>query len=178
MVDGPVTAAGGGGTMMRDGEVVVLGINIVLLIPTTALTTMLLANQGWYLLYNITTIEAIEKSDMPFAFNGQVSKIPDPYDLGYIRNISAVLGKRWYLWLCPGVSPESDGYSFPIGKNAKERIMDREGVDLYSLSNTSMVNLGSGDTRHRNHNESPSSQRSNSTWEAAILIDEDSSKEN
>ncbi|KAI8851490.1 DHHC palmitoyltransferase-domain-containing protein [Chytridium lagenaria] len=152
LVDGPPTEDGRGGVPMRDGEVIVMGINITLLIPTTALTTMLFGNQVWYLFYNLTTIEAIEKADIHFSYSGQVANIQDPYNVGIYRNICSVLGKRWYLWMLPGVPSEGDGYSFPIARSAKERLLSGAGSSDSSRSGTPLASLVGnlfGDARQR-----------------------------
>ncbi|KAJ3319058.1 hypothetical protein HDU76_000659 [Blyttiomyces sp. JEL0837] len=84
--------------------------------------------QLWYLLQNQTTIEAIEKSESNFliippsssgssstsSLDSHIRKLKEPYDLGWYRNICAVLGPRWYLWWCPGIQSEGDGYHFPV----------------------------------------------------------------
>ncbi|KAJ1560265.1 hypothetical protein HK405_007687, partial [Cladochytrium tenue] len=100
-----------------DGELVVVGLNLFLLVPVVSITSMLAFNQAMNLarllgglhwggqfaglLRNQTTIESVEKEDNPTAFFSPVdgSTTPpllDPYDLGSaLLNVASVLDPAW-----------------------------------------------------------------------------------
>lgn len=73
------------------------------------------------LMQNLTTVEYLEKKDAAFAHGIFFRR--DPYDLGLINNISAVLGRNPLLWLFPQPM-EGNGHDFErLGEDA-EIMMD------------------------------------------------------
>ncbi|KAJ3056505.1 Palmitoyltransferase [Rhizophlyctis rosea] len=78
----------------------------------------------YYTLRNVTTIEYTEKRESAFAFEGGISTIKDPYDLGTMRNLKAVLGRRWWMWWTPQ-RMEGDGYEYLILREEEGEEMDK-----------------------------------------------------
>ncbi|KAJ3034799.1 Palmitoyltransferase [Rhizophlyctis rosea] len=97
----------------NEQQFLIAGINIALLIPLTTILGMLASYQFHYTLRNLTTIEYTEKRESAFAFEGGISTIKDPYDMGTLRNVKAILGSRVAWWLCPQ-RMEGDGYEFAV----------------------------------------------------------------
>lgn len=95
-----------------------------------SLNTPINVLQLHYIIKNLTTIEYTEKRESAFAYEGQVSNIRDPYDIGCLNNVRAVLGRRPALWLWPQ-SMEGDAYSFSVGK--KGMLDGLEGEEMEKL---------------------------------------------
>ncbi|KAI9326121.1 DHHC palmitoyltransferase-domain-containing protein, partial [Obelidium mucronatum] len=84
------------------GELIIVGINFVVLTPTVSILTMLAYNQFHLLLTNQTTIESLNQSKRAsFAYSGKrVDLSFHPYDLGgWIDNVNQVLGSNMFSWL-------------------------------------------------------------------------------
>jgi hypothetical protein len=88
-------------------EILVYGSLLVLLIPFSAIITFLAWNQLGMLLRNRTTIEELEfQEDRETGLDPQ-----SKYDLGWVFNVSSILGSNPYLWWMPQ-RMESNGIQY------------------------------------------------------------------
>ncbi|TPX44151.1 hypothetical protein SeMB42_g04079 [Synchytrium endobioticum] len=98
-------------------EMIAIVVNAVILIIAVLSVGMLTAFQTYYAMTNVTTIESMENDKIVELMNkGRIPKVAAfPYDLGWYRNVSQVLGPRWYLWLLPQ-RQAGDGCVFPVAE--------------------------------------------------------------
>ncbi|KAK6099278.1 hypothetical protein, variant 2 [Batrachochytrium dendrobatidis JEL423] len=82
---------------ITQGEVIITGINLTILVPLTSIIDMLAFNQIQLIVKNITTIEDLDLQD------SVMMGIPtvNIYDMGWLENTKAILGSRWWLWWMP-----------------------------------------------------------------------------
>lgn len=83
------------------------------------------------ILMNMTTLESMEKQSK---FWRQYQR--NPYDLGVLNNLRAVLGEKWYLWLVPTYrSVPGHGTHFPIRRyvnaNSRHSVLDDDASSLH-----------------------------------------------
>nr|KAJ3421989.1 ADP/ATP carrier protein [Polyrhizophydium stewartii] len=98
---------------VNEAAIIVTGINVTVLVPLASIMCMLAYNQTKLLLRNVTTIEDLDLQDDILMGVGS----HNPYDLGWVENVKAVLGPRPLLWWMPQ-KMEGDGYRFrltPLG---------------------------------------------------------------
>ncbi|KAI9202668.1 DHHC palmitoyltransferase-domain-containing protein [Polychytrium aggregatum] len=108
---------------LRDTEVIFMILDMIILFILLFTVGILSIFQTSYLLQNVTTIESFENAKIEELKRKQV--IPQdrifPYDLGWFRNLKAVLGPRWYLWMLP-LPAIGTGLEFPINPFIKDQI--------------------------------------------------------
>ncbi|CAG8483014.1 6166_t:CDS:2 [Diversispora eburnea] len=67
---------------------------------------------------NTTTIENWEKDKVStMVRKGKIKEVTFPYDIGFLRNIQAILGENLIFWCLPQ-QIKGNGLSFPISSNA------------------------------------------------------------
>ncbi|KAL2916402.1 Palmitoyltransferase [Polyrhizophydium stewartii] len=94
---------------VNEAAIIVTGINVTVLVPLASIMCMLAYNQTKLLLRNVTTIEDLDLQDDILMGVGS----HNPYDLGWVENVKAVLGPRPLLWWMPQ-KMEGDGYRFRV----------------------------------------------------------------
>ena len=98
-------------------EAAFLAINLLLAAAAIVTVGILSGYHVYCLSTNTTTIEGWEKGTaLTFRSLGRVTSVKYPYNLGFYRNVCAVLGPQPLLWLFPQRMP-GDGLSFPVRKN-------------------------------------------------------------
>lgn len=102
-------------------ELTMIVLNLVLAVPVLLSVGGLSIYHFYYLFTNTTTIESMEKDKAAkLAQRGRISQLKYPYHLGYVHNISSVLGPKPHLWLLPVPMPPG-GMFFPV-KNKGEDV--------------------------------------------------------
>eukprot|EP00835_Amoeboradix_gromovi_P003126 NODE_196_length_15381_cov_0.267243.p3 type:complete len:343 gc:universal NODE_196_length_15381_cov_0.267243:1174-2202(+) len=103
-------------------------VNFLLSIFVFVPVSFLMANHIYYIMYNLTTIEDLEKNrSLVVEVDGVVKHLEKPYDVGKYNNISAVLGSSWYLWWFP-TRIIGDGVYFPMRVSFVE-LKEKEDVE-------------------------------------------------
>jgi len=90
-----------------------LVLALVLAIIMGSLTATFLSFHTWLMMKGMTTIEFCEKNLSPAPSSSSLLGSKGvSYDLGIEKNLKAVFGPHWWLWLLPLSPPEGSGVSF------------------------------------------------------------------
>jgi hypothetical protein len=101
-------------------QALILVLNVLILVVLLLTVGILAIYQGYYLLKGRTTIEDREISKVDdLASQGKMNPHLFPFDLGYYRNICALLGDNPFTWLLPKRAA-GDGLHFQVRKEFQE----------------------------------------------------------
>ncbi|WFD29655.1 protein S-acyltransferase [Malassezia sp. CBS 17886] len=93
---------------------VFLILNYLMCMPAVLLTGFLALYHYHLVCTNTTSVETWEKDRVARQVRrGQIAYVRYPFDLGFRRNVAAVMGANVLWWPCPAPLP-GDGLSFPV----------------------------------------------------------------
>ncbi|KAI0033963.1 zf-DHHC-domain-containing protein [Vararia minispora EC-137] len=102
-------------------EFIFIVLNYATCIPVLIMVGLFSLYHFYCLLGNSTTIEGWEKDKVATLIRrGKIREIKFPYNLGWERNIKAVLGPHPLMWCCPTIPP---------GTGLKFQLSDTEGIE-------------------------------------------------
>ncbi|TPX30067.1 hypothetical protein SmJEL517_g06272 [Synchytrium microbalum] len=90
-----------------DIEIIVIGMDIVMLMPIASVVWLLTSSHLYWACTNQTTIEVSHRKESNFLVGTRLRGDKNPYDLGFKRNVVQVFGHVWKYWLVP---------PFPLGR--------------------------------------------------------------
>ncbi|PWN32432.1 zf-DHHC-domain-containing protein [Meira miltonrushii] len=99
---------------------VMMVLNYAFCLPTLMIVGIFSFYHFWCLTANTTTIEGWEKDKVERMVNrGRIRQVDYPFDLGFIRNITSVLGRSPLFWCLPSET-KGDGLRYDVGEEVDE----------------------------------------------------------
>lgn len=115
------------------GEVVLICLNYVACIPTLLAVGALSLYHFWCIGCNTSTIESWEKDKVSTLIRrGKIREVKYPYDLGFFKNISSVLGPSMLMWCIPQDAP-GNGLSYQVQEGTGRHHKDDDDDDVYEV---------------------------------------------
>ena len=112
VVDWVRTAHAVKGSVPPVGQVVLVALDCVFLLPVCLAVAGLLWYQISCVVENLTTIDEYIMERQARNARRLRKKYIWPYDLGFKRNWKLFFGNSFSQWFCPGMGPRNDGINF------------------------------------------------------------------
>jgi len=96
-------------------DAILIGLSLIILIPTLLGVMCLCGYQMQLISENITSIEAYTKDIEQRKAKKKGKPYRFPYDLGFRHNIAFVFGDHWCNYLVPSI-PRDDGLHYEVHK--------------------------------------------------------------